>query len=171
MIATDAKERVTSMELGLAEQLRSIAPTREGEPLARHTTFGIGGAADIFVTARSADELARVVKAARDAGAPVFVLGSGSNILISDAGIRGVVIDNQARAVSVQPMSEAHPGEVPETLDSVPPAELVTVRAESGMSFAALARQMARSGYAGIEWACGIPGSMGGAVVYNAGAY
>jgi UDP-N-acetylmuramate dehydrogenase len=171
MIATDAKERVTSMEQGLAEQLRSIAPTREGEPLARHTTFGIGGPADIFVTVRSADEMARVVRAARAAAAPVFVLGSGSNILIGDAGIRGVVIDNQAKAVSAQTMSEVHRGEVPGSFESVPPAELVAVRAESGMSFAALARQMARSGYAGIEWACGIPGSMGGAVVYNAGAY
>jgi UDP-N-acetylmuramate dehydrogenase len=75
--------------------------------------------------------------------------------LVGDRGIRGVVIDNQAKHVT-------------------PPHEVDgawTVRAESGTSFAALARNLARQGFGGIEWACGIPGTLGGAVVYNAGAY
>jgi len=139
----------------LAERLSAIAPVKTGEPLARHTTFGIGGPADVFITVRSAGELARAVAEARRAGAPYFILGAGSNILIGDGGVRGVVIDNQAKHVT-EPREDG--GEW-------------TVRAESGASFAALARNLARKGFGGIEWACGIPGTMGGAVVYNAGAY
>lgn len=129
---------------------------RRDEPLARHTTFGIGGPADVFVVARSADDLRRVVVAAREAGAPWFVLGSGSNLLVGDGGIRGVTVANEARRVSP-----------PEDLG----AGRVAVTAESGTSFAALARTLARRGLGGLEWASGIPGTVGGAVVYNAGAY
>jgi len=142
------------MDERLIDELRAIAPTKTDEPLSRHTTFGIGGPADAFVTVRSGQELARAVMIAREFGAPVFILGAGSNVLVGDAGIRGVVIDNQAKAVTVAPE------------DGV-----ARLTAESGVSFAALARQMAREGWAGIEWAAGIPGTLGGAVVYNAGAY
>jgi UDP-N-acetylmuramate dehydrogenase len=135
----------------LIDELRAIAPVRTDEPLSRHTTFGIGGPADVFVTVRSADELARVVRAVRATSVRVFILGAGSNVLVGDAGIRGVVIDNQAKSWSI--------GD-----DGV-------LTGDSGVSFAAIARQMAREGYEGIEWAAGIPGTLGGAVVYNAGAY
>jgi len=148
-------ERTEGMEERLIERLGSIASVKHGEPLARHTTFGIGGPAELFVTVRNADELARAAIAAREFAAPCFVLGSGSNILVGDRGVRGVVIDNQAKGV-----------EGPRDLGG----EFV-VRAESGASYAALARNLAKNGWAGIEWACGIPGTLGGAVVYNAGAY
>jgi UDP-N-acetylmuramate dehydrogenase len=140
----------------LVRRLREIAAVRLDEPLARHTTFGIGGPADVFVTVRDAGQLAAAVLAARQAEAPVFILGSGSNILVGDRGIRGVTIDNQAKAYRIT--SGGDPGRF-------------DVTAESGASFAALARTLARQGYGGIEWASGIPGSLGGAVVYNAGAY
>lgn len=149
---TDA---VGLMDARLIEELRAIAPTKTDEPLGRHTTFGIGGPADAFVTVSNATELSRAVLIAREFAAPVFLLGAGSNVLVGDAGIRGVVIDNQAKAVMNEPNGERD----------------IIVKAESGVSFAALARQMAREGYAGIEWAAGIPGTLGGAVVYNAGAY
>src|SRR6185295_13872182 len=110
---------------------------------------------DVFVTVRHAHELADAVIAAREAGVPYFVLGAGSNIVVGDGGIRGVVIDNQAKGI-----------EGPRELGG----EHV-LRAESGTPFAALARNVARRGYGGIEWACGIPGTLGGAAVYNAGAY
>lgn len=129
---------------------------RRDEPLSRHTTFGIGGPADVFVVARSAEELRRIVVVAREAGAPCFVLGSGSNVLVGDGGVRGVTVANAARRVNrPEPLGEGR----------------VAVTAESGVSFAALARSMARLGLAGVEWASGIPGTVGGAVVYNAGAY
>jgi UDP-N-acetylmuramate dehydrogenase len=145
----------------LLSQLKAIAPVRRDEPLARHVTFGIGGPADLFVTVRTADELARTVVAVRNAGAPLFILGSGSNILVGDGGIRGVVIDNQAKRI-----------EGPVASDRGEHADRAwLVSAESGVAFATLARHLAKDGYGGIEWASGIPGSLGGAAVYNAGAY
>ena len=144
-----------NMDDRLIDQLRAIAPVKTGEALSRHTTFGIGGPADVFVTVRNAAELARAVITAREFAAPVFILGAGSNILAGDGGIRGVVIDNQAKAIEGPALTGG----------------AYVVRAESGVPFASLARQLARDGYGGIEWAAGIPGTLGGAVVYNAGAY
>lgn len=145
------------MRLGEARaELERIAPVREGEAMARHTTFGIGGPADLYIKVTDAEQLVAAFVTARRHGLPVFVLGSGSNILVSDRGIRGVVIENDAKAV-----------QGPETL----PDGRARVTAESGASFAALARRLCRAGYWGLEWAVGIPGTIGGAVVYNAGAY
>lgn len=131
---------------------------RRDEPLSRHTTIGIGGPADAYVTVASAGELARVVKLCSREGVPFFVLGSGSNIVVGDRGIRGVVIDNDARSQS-EPRRVSN-GE-----------ERYIIRAESGTNFAAISRHLSFAGLAGMEWACGIPGTLGGAVVYNAGAY
>ena len=136
----------------VATTLELHGDVRRDEPLARHTTFGVGGPADVFLTVRNADALAAATNAARDADVPLFVLGSGSNILVADAGIRGVTVDNRARAE--QPDSTG-----------------LTYRIESGMSFAGFARKMCRLGLDGLVWAIGIPGTLGGAVVYNAGAY
>lgn len=136
----------------VATTLELHGDVRRDEPLARHTTFGVGGPADIFLTVRNANALAAATNAARDADVPLFVLGSGSNILVADAGIRGVTVDNRARAE--QPDSTG-----------------LTYRIESGMSFAGFARKMCRLGLDGLVWAIGIPGTLGGAVVYNAGAY
>lgn len=136
----------------LAITLESRGEVRRNELLARHTTFGVGGPADIFLTVRDAAGLAAATNAARDAGVSLFVLGSGSNILVADAGIRGVTVDNRARG---------------ESADSTG----LSYRIESGMSFAGFARKMCRLGLDGLAWAVGIPGTLGGAVVYNAGAY
>jgi UDP-N-acetylmuramate dehydrogenase len=136
----------------LAQAVEAFGDVRLGERLARHTTFGVGGPADVFLTARDGESLRRAVVAARDADAPVFILGSGSNILVADAGIRGLVIDNRARRETAS-------------------EDGLTYRIESGTSFAAFARKMCRIGKAGLAWAVGIPGTLGGAVVYNAGAY
>ncbi len=157
----------------LIDRLKRIAVVKTHEPLARHTTFGIGGPSDLFVTVRSAHELAQVVRAVREANAPLFVLGSGSNILVGDDGIRGVVIDNQAKATRVEPLriGEADDVVLPAKAAAAAPDDRFVVWAESGTSFAALGRNLARDGYRGLEWACGIPGTLGGAAVYNAGAY
>ncbi|MCC6381712.1 MAG: UDP-N-acetylmuramate dehydrogenase [Dehalococcoidia bacterium] len=136
----------------LAASLQGLGDLRRAEAMARHTTFGVGGPADLFLTVRSADALAAATRAARQADVTVFVLGSGSNILVADAGMRGLVLDNRARAEST---------DAPKT----------TWRVESGTSFAAFARRVCRQGLEGLAWAVGIPGTLGGAVVYNAGAY
>ena len=134
----------------LAAALEPRGELRRSESLTRHTTFGVGGPAELFFTARDAEALAFASAAARDAGVAVFVLGSGSNILVADAGIRGLTISNRARRES---------------------ADGATYRIESGTSFAAFGRKVCRVGLAGLAWAVGIPGTLGGAVVYNAGAY
>lgn len=136
--------------------LSEIAPVRESEPMARHTTFGIGGPADLYVRVSTLDQLTAAFVTARRHGLPAFVLGSGSNILVSDAGVRGVVIENDAKGIQGP--------------DPLPNGKARAV-AESGASFAATARRLCRAGYWGLEWATGIPGTLGGAVVYNAGAY
>jgi UDP-N-acetylenolpyruvoylglucosamine reductase len=140
----------------LVAALERIATVRVNEQLSRHTTFGVGGPADVYVVAENADQLAEIVIACREHKAPVFVLGSGSNIVVGDGGIRGVVIDNRARAITGPIADEGG---------------ALRFRAESGASFAGVARTLARQGYGGLEWASGIPGTLGGAVVYNAGAY
>jgi len=139
----------------LLERLEAIGEVRAHEPMSRHTTFGIGGPADIFARIHTHTQLRDLAREARDAGTSVFVLGSGSNLVVSDSGIRGVVVENRAAAVG-EPYGEN---------------ARLSLRAESGASFAKLARSTARQSLTGLEWAAGIPGSLGGAVVYNAGAY
>ena len=141
----------------LLKQLEELGPVRQHEPLARHVTFGVGGPADAYFVARSRADLKAAFVAAAQAGVSCFVFGAGSNILVGDAGIRGLVIENEAAEVD-----GPHPAEH----DS-----LGLIRVDSGVSFAALARRMCRAGWGGVEWAVGIPGSLGGAVVHNAGAY
>ncbi len=134
----------------LTERLAAVGEVRTDEPMSRHTTFGVGGPADLYVTVRSATALAEASRLAAEADAGAFVLGSGSNIVVANGGIRGAVIDNRARG-------EARTG--------------FRFRVESGASFAGFARRTCRAGVAGLAWAVGIPGTLGGAVVYNAGAY
>ncbi|MBL8094001.1 MAG: UDP-N-acetylmuramate dehydrogenase [Anaerolineales bacterium] len=127
---------------------------REYEPLAKHTTSRIGGAAEFLVVADSAAVLAEQVRTARQLGLPFFILGAGANVLISDSGVRGLVIVNRARDVRIDEV-----GETP------------SVRVESGANLSLLARQCAARGLSGLEWAAGIPGTVGGAIYGNAGAH
>jgi UDP-N-acetylmuramate dehydrogenase len=127
---------------------------RKHEPLARYTSARIGGPAEYFVQVHSADELAGAVQAGWRAGMPVTVFGAGSNVLVSDRGIRGLVVQNQARRV-----------------EFVENGTGLRVRAESGMALAALARMCVTRGAAGLEWAISVPGTVGGAVIGNAGAH
>jgi UDP-N-acetylmuramate dehydrogenase len=145
-----------TLEREFVRALAGCAAVREDEPLSRHTTIGIGGPADAYVIARSASELGDVLEVCWDQGVPVFVLGSGSNIVVGDHGMRGVTIENRAQGLSKE---------------SIGDGGRYLFRAETGCSFAGVARQLAFAGLAGLEWACGIPGTIGGAVVYNAGAY
>jgi UDP-N-acetylmuramate dehydrogenase len=124
---------------------------RLAEPLSRHTTSRIGGPAEVLVEATSADDLRDLALLARRHQVPVFVLGGGANILVADAGIRGLTILNKARRL--------------EFLDGG------RVRAESGVLLPTLARECIARGLGGLEWAIGVPGTIGGAVVGNAGAH
>ena len=126
---------------------------QENISLAPYTSARIGGPADVLVTVRDADELAKAVQACQDAQLPFTLLGSGSNLLVSDKGIRGVVILNKAKATEFRPGAEP------------------TVWAESGVVFSNLAHRAAAQGFSGLEWAATVPGTVGGAVYGNAGAY
>jgi UDP-N-acetylmuramate dehydrogenase len=135
-------------------ELRQIfgARLQENQALAKFTSARLGGPADALITADSADQLAETVSLLWQADAPFILLGGGSNLLVSDLGVRGVVVLNRASKV---------------VFDEDKPA----VWAESGKNFGSLARQAARKGFSGLEWAAGIPGTVGGAVVGNAGAH
>ncbi|HEY6608086.1 MAG TPA: UDP-N-acetylmuramate dehydrogenase [Candidatus Limnocylindria bacterium] len=119
-------------------------------PLGPLTTLRVGGPADRLATPGSIDDLVSLLQAAADAGTPVFMLGKGSDIVVSDAGIRGLVVRTRAGEVTV---------------------EGTRVRAEAGAAMTGLARRMAREGLAGFDWAISIPGSFGGAIWANAGAH
>lgn len=138
----------------LLQDLRSAFGDKLEEmvPLAKYTSARIGGPADALLTLTSADELAEAVQQLWAMGAPFVILGGGSNMLVSDAGVRGVVVLNKARKV---------------VFDEVTPS----VWAESGSNFGAVARQAGRKSFSGLEWAAGIPGTVGGAVFGNAGAH
>lgn len=129
---------------------------RASEPLARYTALRIGGPADLLAVVESAQMLSRAVSVAWESGVPCRVLGGGANVLVSDTGVRGLVVLNRARAVTFVPRGRGA-GE--------------TVMAESGLSFSTLAQQCVARGLAGLEWAVGIPGTVGGAVSGNAGAW
>ncbi len=122
------------------------------EPMSTHTTFRIGGPADVFITVRDTDELCAAVKACRENSVPLMILGKGSNLLVSDAGIEGAVItlDGAFKELTVD-------GD--------------TVTSGAGVALSKLCTTALENGLAGLEFAYGIPGTVGGAVYMNAGAY
>lgn len=126
------------------------------EPMARHTNFCIGGPADLLIVAENVDELCRAFLLARKHKVPCFILGVGSNILVSDAGLRGLVIKNHCRKY---------------TLPEPMPGGRDTAQVEAGVLLSHLARRTVSLGLAGLEWAVGIPGTLGGAIINNSGAY
>jgi len=120
---------------------------RRAEPLAPYTTFRIGGPADLFYDATSADDLANAVIGAREAGLPYFVLGLGANILVGDKGFRGLVIRNAARAMRFEADGR--------------------VWCETGAVVRDLIAEAVRRGWSGLEHYVGIPSTVGGAVWQN----
>ncbi|MFN8472024.1 MAG: UDP-N-acetylmuramate dehydrogenase [Anaerolineae bacterium] len=134
--------------------------TRRAEPLSRHTSLRVGGPADLFVKAETIHDVAGWVGLARRRSLPVVVLGNGSNVLVSDRGIRGVVVEMACTKFEARET---------ESLLSTEPAGVVT--AEAGVSLPALIYQMAKQGWGGFEQGIGVPGTVGACVVNNAGAH
>jgi len=122
------------------------------EPMHRHTTFRIGGPADYLVLPASAAEVVALVKLAREKGVPITILGNGSNVLVLDGGIRGLVLKFGAAMSSIASKGS-------------------TIIAGAGALLSEIARFAAEKYLTGFEFAVGIPGSIGGAVYMNAGAY
>ena len=126
------------------------------EPMSRHTSFRIGGPAQFFVEP-DVDAVEAVIACCKRRQVPWTVIGNGSNLLVSDAGISGVVIALGRRAAAIGIGAEADPRTV--------------ITAEAGALLSVLANRACEAGLTGLEFAAGIPGSVGGAVVMNAGAY
>lgn len=120
-----------------------------GELLRDHTTLRVGGPADLFWCARDADLLAKTLALAQRLGAPVTLLGGGSNVCVSDRGVRGLVVRNRCERATIG----------------------LETRSDAGKSLMQLFVDTARAGLSGLEFAVGIPGTLGGAMVSNAGAY
>jgi UDP-N-acetylmuramate dehydrogenase len=134
------------------EENRSLAPL---------TSIKVGGPADYFATVQTVDQLLKLVRWARSVDLPYLILGGGSNVLISDRGVRGLVIQNRCRQVRVDdPPCCDYPQDLRPYLF-----------AESGAAMAGLARTSINAGLTGLEWAVSVPGTVGGAVINNAGAH
>ena len=125
---------------------------RCNEPMSRHTTFKIGGNADVFIAPHTLDELIFCLNVCADNGIPTFILGNGSNLLVSDSGIRGAVINTSA-------------------LNSITLNEDGSITALCGAKLSELCRFAQKNSLTGLEFAFGIPGTVGGSIYMNAGAY
>jgi UDP-N-acetylmuramate dehydrogenase len=123
---------------------------RRDEPLSLYTAMRVGGPADLLLVCDQVDEVVQAAALAQEHRVDWLLLGGGCNVLVADAGVSGLVIVNRAAHIEF---------------------EGTTVRAEAGAQLAQLARQAVDLGLAGLEWAAGLPGAVGGAVVGNAGAF
>lgn len=124
----------------------------KNEPMKKHTTFRIGGPADYYLCPHSVKEVQRVMEICREEKLPYFILGNGSNLLVSDKGYRGAVIQLWKNVSDIR-------------------VKGCMIEAMAGASLAKIAAQALEEGLTGMEFAAGIPGTLGGAVVMNAGAY
>lgn len=123
------------------------------ESMKKHTNFKIGGNADIFVIAKNIEEIKCVIKFSKENNIPLTILGNGSNVLVSDKGIRGIVLQIGLKEIKVEKQEDA------------------LVEADAGVMLGALAQVLLKQSISGFEFAAGIPGSIGGAIRMNAGAY
>jgi UDP-N-acetylmuramate dehydrogenase len=126
-----------------------LAQLRYEEPMSRHTTLRIGGPAQLFLRARCREQFAQTAIAIQQAGIPHQILGDGSNVCFSDKGLRGFVIRNSCADAHISELSDV----------------------DAGHGFMRLFQKSLAEGLTGLEWAVGIPGTVGGALVSNAGAY
>ena len=143
---------LTDMTMRLISEIVSASKVRADEPMNRHTTFRIGGKADLLVEPAEVNQAEAVIKLLRQMNIPYMVLGNGSNILVGDKGVRGVVVKlgNEFAAHDVV-------GTV--------------ITAQSGIKLSRLANFALGNNLTGLEFAAGIPGTLGGAIYMNAGAY
>jgi len=147
---TDLPAAFDALSIGTEIQRRIGVKTSRDEPLARFTTLRLGGPADLFAVAHNAFELRKLVQFARSRGLAHTVLGRGSNVVIADAGIRGLVIQDRAEGAEIA-------------------GELLI--AEAGLPMARAATLSQAAGLSGLEYGLAIPGTVGGAVWANAGAH
>jgi UDP-N-acetylmuramate dehydrogenase len=150
MTATTAAARAEAVSRFDRAAAERGLPVRSDVPLAPMTTLRVGGPADRLAEPRTRDELLAVLETARAAGIDWMVIGNGSNLVVADAGVRGLVIRNRARAADLVGASLA---------------------ADAGAPMAMLVKRATTAGLTGLEWGIAVPGTLGGAVWANAGAH
>ena len=139
----------------MIEKLQAACPDAlilTDEPMSKHTTFRVGGPADIMIQPSSPEEAVTAIRTAKEAGVPVFVMGNGSNLLVRDGGMEGVVVLLGEKMSAIR-------------------REGTRLYAQAGAMLSRLSREALNAGLEGLVFASGIPGTVGGAVVMNAGAY
>ena len=143
------------MNQELGKKLLSILKeeqVKKDEPMKSHTTFRVGGPADYFVTPQTAEEVAKVIEACTQEKVPYYIVGNGSNLLVSDKGYEGVIIQIYKQMNQVK-------------------VEGAQIHAQAGALLSMIAKRALDAELTGFEFAAGIPGTLGGACVMNAGAY
>ena len=143
------KEKTVTLLSGIIDSERILID----EPMSKHTSFKIGGCADIFVLPSTVKEISEVVSICKENGVEFTVVGNGSNLLVSDKGIRGAVI------------------KIGKNFSKISISDDNIIYAQSGASLAMVASVAVNNNLAGFEFASGIPGTVGGAMLMNAGAY
>ncbi|HLD24757.1 MAG TPA: UDP-N-acetylmuramate dehydrogenase [Patescibacteria group bacterium] len=133
----------------------NLTDCKKNEPLARYTTFKVGGPADYFYDAKTKEEFISAVSLARKEHLPLFILGGGTNILIGDKGVRGLVVKNSTHAIVIRGMKGSMA------------KKTVFIEADSGVPMNKLVRFTLEEGLSGLEMQLGLPGSVGGAVYMN----
>ena len=128
---------------------------RQHEPLARHAAFGVGGPADVWLSLESQEELLNLVRLCAQEHWPLLVVGNGTNILFADAGVRGIVAHIALGSYRIEERSDG----------------TALLLAEAGVSWPRLVHELAPLGWSGLEFGIGIPGTLGGGVISNAGAH
>lgn len=139
----------------IVERLQAVCPGALillDEPMSRHTTFKVGGPADVMIQPSSPDEAESAIRAAQELGEKLFVMGNGSNLVVRDGGMEGIVVLLGERMAAIERQG-------------------CTLRAQAGALLSRLSREALNAGLKGLVFASGIPGTVGGAVAMNAGAY
>ena len=126
------------------------------EPMSKHTSFKTGGNAEVYITAKSIEQIKEVVKLSKENNIPIYIIGNGSNVLVKDEGIEGIVLKIQLEKINIIRKDED---------------VNVYVEADAGVKLAVLAHKLMQEGIEGFEFASGIPGTIGGAIRMNAGAH
>ncbi len=143
--------------LKTCQELTKEIPSEQiyvNEPMSKHTTFKVGGNADIFIKVKNIDEFKYIIKIAKKDNIHITIIGNGSNILVKDNGIRGIVAKIEFEDINIEDNDDR-----------------VLVSAGAGVKLAILANKLMKDGISGFEFASGIPGTVGGAIKMNAGAY
>ena len=141
------------------------------EPMNLHTSFKIGGIADVFITANNIEEVKKILDISKENNIPLKVIGNGTNLLVKDKGYRGIILKINLQNIEINKNDDKNFNEKNEIITKNTNEEEYIVNVQAGMPLGKLARVLLKNEIGGFEFASGIPGTIGGAIKMNAGAY